>query len=323
MHMRWGILGAATIARTDLAPAMQLASDTTLAAVATRDPARAAPFQALVPGVRIHDGYDALLSDPEIDAVYIPLPNHLHLAWSIRAAQAGKHVLCEKPIALQASHLDDLIATRDTTGKLIAEGFMIAHHPQWALVRELLGQGVIGRLEHVEGCFTYTNRDPGNIRHDPAMGGGGLRDVGVYPCLATRMATGAEPDRLRADIRWQNGVDVFARVWADFPDFTMSFYCGMMQTRRQHMIFHGQDGWIELSAPFNGAVYGDCRVEWRRADTLRTRRFNAVNQYALMLQAFRESALKGAPFACPLEMSRGNQAMIDAIFDAAGPAPAP
>lgn len=315
--MRWGILGAAKIARTDLAPAMQLAEGAQLVALATRDPAKAAPFQSLTPGLRVHDSYDALLADPDVDAVYIPLPNHMHVDWSIRAAQAGKHVLCEKPIALAAPQIDTLIAARDATGKLIAEAFMVAHHPQWDRVRALLAEGVIGKLEHIEGCFSYTNRDLGNIRHDPDMGGGGLRDVGVYPCITARMATGAEPTRLRSDIRWQNGVDAFARVWADFPEFTMSFYCGMMQTRRQHMVFHGQDGWIELSAPFNGAVYGDARVEWMVDGRLHMERFNNVNQYARMLEAFDQSATHQTPFACPLEMSRGNQAMIDAIFDAA------
>ncbi len=315
--MRWGILGAAKIARTDLVPAMQLARGAELVALATRDPARAAPFQDLVAGLRVHASYEALLDDPEIDAVYIPLPNHLHVDWSIKAAEAGKHVLCEKPIALEAAEIDKLIAARAATGKLIAEAFMVAHHPQWARVRALLQEGAIGRLEHVEGCFTYTNRDLGNIRHDPAMGGGGLRDVGVYPCITTRLATRAEPERLRADIRWSHGVDIFARVWADFPDFTMSFYCGMMQTRRQQMVFHGQDGWIELSAPFNGVVYGDCRVELHAEGRAVVERYNNVNQYALMVEAFAASAAGGVPFACPLEVSRGNQAMIDAIFAAA------
>lgn len=315
--MRWGILGAAKIARTDLAPAMQLARGAELVALATRDTAKAAPFQALAPDLRVLDSYDALLADPGVDAVYIPLPNDMHVDWSIRAAQAGKHVLCEKPIALRADQIDRLIAARDTTGKLIAEAFMVAHHPQWDLVRDLLAQGVIGRLEHIDGCFTYTNRDLGNIRHDPAKGGGGLRDVGVYPCITARMATGAEPTLLRSDIHYQNGVDIFARVWADFPEFTMSFYSGMMQTRRQQMIFHGQDGWIELGAPFNGAVYGDAKVEWLSNGVLHMQRFNNVNQYTLMLENFAASATNGVPFACPLELSRGNQAMIDAIFAAA------
>lgn len=316
--MKWGILGAAKIARTELAPAMQLATDTQFVALATRDAARAAPFQALAPELRVHDSYDALLADPDIDAVYIPLPNHLHVEWSIRAAEAGKHVLCEKPIALEASQIDALLDAQARTGKMIAEGFMVLHHPQWLLVKDLLASGVIGRLEHVEGSFTYTNRDLGNIRHDPAKGGGGVRDVGVYPCITTRFVTGQEPVRLRSDIRWQNGVDIFARVWADFPDFSMSFYCGMMQTRRQHMLFHGQDGWIEVTAPFNANVYGDCRVSWKGADgPLMSEQFNNVNQYALMLENFGQSVRTGQPFACPLEMSKGNQVMIDAIFASA------
>lgn len=315
--MRWGILGAAKIARTALAPAMQLARGSELVALATRDTDRAAPFRALVPGLQVHASYEALLADPKVDAVYIPLPNHLHVEWSLRAAHAGKHVLCEKPIALAAREIDQLIDTRDQTGKLIAEAFMVTHHPQWHLARDLLNEGTIGRLEHVEGCFTYTNRDLANIRHRADMGGGGLRDVGVYPCITTRFVTGAEPTRLRADIRMQNDVDIFARVWADFPDFTMSFYCGMMQQGRQHMLLHGQDGWIALSAPFNANVFGDCRVEWQRDGETRVKRFNAVDQYALMLENFAQSATNGTPFACPLEMSRGNQAMIDAIFDAA------
>ncbi|MGY6696064.1 MAG: Gfo/Idh/MocA family protein [Roseinatronobacter sp.] len=313
--MRWGIMGAAKIARTDLAPAMQLARNTEFVALATRDKHKAEAFSALAPQIRVHGSYEALIDDPDIDAIYIPLPNHLHVEWSIRAAEAGKHVLCEKPIALKAGEIDSLISTRDTSGKLIAEAFMVVHHPQWSRVRSLLAEGVIGRLEHVEGCFTYTNRDRANIRHNPAMGGGGLRDVGVYPCITTRFATGAEPEQLRADIRWQNGVDIFARVWADFPEFTMSFYCGMMQERRQHMVFHGQDGWIELAAPFNGPVYGDCRLEWVSGGRVTTERFNNVNQYALMLENFATAATTGEPFPCPLEMSRGNQVMIDTIFE--------
>lgn len=317
--MRWGILGAAKIARTELAPAIQLARGSELVALATRDTARAAPVQALVPGLRLHDSYDALLADPDVDAVYIPLPNHLHVDWSLKAARAGKHVLCEKPIALAAPDIDQLIAARDQTGKLIAEAFMVAHHPQWTRAKELLDAGAIGKLEHVEGCFTYTNRDLGNIRHQADMGGGGLRDVGVYPCITTRMVTGAEPKNLRADLRLQNGVDIFARVWADFPGFSMSFYCGMMQDRRQYMTFHGQDGWLHLNAPFNAQTYGDTVLEYQTDGQIRQERFNDIQQYALMIESFARSATTGTVFACPLEFSRGNQNMIDAIFAAATP----
>ncbi|NYS24575.1 Gfo/Idh/MocA family oxidoreductase [Rhodobacteraceae bacterium 2376] len=317
--IRWGILGAARIARTDLAPAIHAARGARLVALATSTPARAAPFQALVPGLRVHDDYDALLADPQVDAVYIPLPNHLHVDWTLRAIAAGKHVLCEKPIALEAAQIDRLIDARDASGLQLAEAFMVTHHPQWAHVRRLLEDGAIGRLEHVEGCFTYHNTDPGNIRAHAAMGGGGLRDVGVYPCITTRLATGAEPERLRADLRLDGGVDVFARVWADFPGFTLSFYCGMRQHRRQHMVFHGTDGWIALSAPFNGRVFGDTRVTWHSADGVdHVMRFNTIDQYALMIEAFGAAIAGETPFNCPLEFSRGNQAMIDAILAAGG-----
>ena len=315
--VRWGILGAALIARTDLAPAIHLATGGVLAALATRDPARAAPFLARFPGLRVHGSYDALLADPEIDAVYIPLPNDMHVDWSIRAAEAGKHVLCEKPIALRAADIDRLIAVREATGRLVAEAFMVLHHPQWARVRSLLDGGAIGRLAHVQGVFTYFNDDAGDIRNQAARGGGGLRDIGVYPCVTTRFATGAEPDRVRADIRCENGVDTEARVWADFPGFALSFYCGTRMIRRQEMLFHGTNGWIRLAAPFNARVYAEAEIEWRRADgRAEIERFPTEDHYELQIAAFNRSVQTGAAFACPIEFSCGNQAMIDAIFAA-------
>lgn len=313
----WGIIGAAKIAETALSPAIAAARGARLVALGTGNPGKAAAIAAQHPGMRLHDSYQAVLDDPEVDAVYIPLPNHLHVDWTERALRAGKHVLCEKPIALHADDIDRLIAARDETGLLAAEAFMVVHHPQWQHVRAQIAGGAIGRLEHVEAMFTYNNPDPTNYRNKGGTGGGGLRDIGVYPCIATRFATGAEPERLRADIRFEGDVDTFARVWADFPGFTMSFYCGMRQVRRQEMVFHGSDGWIALTSPFNGPIYGDTQVETRRPDgVLEVTRFNAINQYALMVEAFGAAILGEAPFACPLEFSRGNQAMIDAIFAA-------
>ena len=239
--MRWGILGAAKIARTNLAPAIQRASGAELVALATTSTDKAAPFQALEPRLRVHETYEALLSDPDIDAVYIPLPNHLHVDWSLKALAAGKHVLCEKPLALRAGQIDALIAARDASGLLCAEGFMVCHHPQWHRVRQLLADGAIGWLEHVDAVFAFNNPDPTNIRNRPETGGGAMYDIGVYPCVTTRFATGAEPVRIRADLRRENGIDVFGRVWADFPDFTMAFYCGIRMGLRQGMVFHGRE----------------------------------------------------------------------------------
>jgi predicted dehydrogenase len=267
--------------------------------------------------LRLLDSYEAVLQDPEVDAVYIPLPNHLHVDWTLRALHAGKHVLCEKPIALAAPEIDALIAARDDTGLQAAEAFMVVHHPQWRHVRDRIAAGDIGTLRHVEGAFTYNNPDPANYRNQAGTGGGGLRDIGVYPSITTRFVTGAEPQHLRADITFEGPVDTFARVWADFPDFTMSFYCGMRQALRQEMVFHGTEGFLRLGAPFNTRNFGDTTVELRRNDgRIETARFNAVDQYALMVEAFGAAIRGEAPFACPLEFSRGNQAMIDAIFAA-------
>ncbi|MCL4675938.1 MAG: Gfo/Idh/MocA family oxidoreductase [Pararhodobacter sp.] len=318
--LRWGILGAAKIAREQVGPAMMRAEGAELVALATRDPARAAAFAQFAPGLRVFGGYEALLADPQVDAVYIPLPNALHVGWTRRCLEAGKHVLCEKPLALRAAEIDGLIAARDASGLVAAEAFMVCHHPQWLRVKDLLAEGAIGELEHVEAAFCFRNTDPGNIRNQPALGGGAMRDVGVYPCLVTRFVTGAEPGRIRADLRFEAGVDVFGRVWADFPGFTLGFYCGIRQAPRQGIVFHGTEGTIELTTPFNAGVSGEAVVILRQGYSRTViERFEPVDQYRLMIEAFTRSVRDGAAFACPLEMSRGNQAMIDAIFAAAGP----
>ncbi len=191
---RWGILGASNFAQHFMAPAIHQAEDAEFVAIATSAPAKADGFRAFNPALRVLTDYDALLADPGIDAVYIPLPNHLHVEWTAKALVAGKHVLCEKPIALSAEQIDPLIALRDETGLLAAEAFMIVHHPQFIRARELVAEGAIGRIEHVDAAFSYDNRtDPGNIRNRPETGGGSIPDIGVYTFGSARFVTGAEP----------------------------------------------------------------------------------------------------------------------------------
>lgn len=360
----WGILGAAKIARTALVPAIRTAAGARLVALATRDPTRAAPFVAVAPDLKVHAGYDALLSDPEVDAVYIALPNDQHVAWTLRALAAGKHVLCEKPMALVASDIDRVADAAARAGRLALEAMMAPHHPQWTRVRALLADGAVGRLHHIDGVFTYEAPPPGNYRLSPAAGGGALRDVGVYPVACARFATGLEPDlaRLRADIRrmavpgqpdrtaeGQAGaapsptpgvdfqvmpsgsaeshgavpgvpgprVDTFARVWAEFPGVTLSFYTGMAQFRHQAMVFHGTDGLIRLAAPFNGALFGDARIDWHRpGGVVVSERFNAHDPYRLMVEDFQRVARGQAAPLLPLAFARGTQAVIDAILAA-------
>lgn len=321
MHdVRWGILGAAKFAREHMAPALVLAPGGHLAALATADAAKAEPFRSLAPGLRVHAGYEALIDDPEVDAVYIPLPNHLHVEWSLKAMRAGKHVLCEKPMAMQAADFDALIAARDAAGVLAAEAYMIVHHPQWQRVRQLLAEGALGRLWRIDGAFSFNNRDLGNIRNQAAAGGGGLRDIGVYVMGSARFATGLEPTDVRAQIRWEHGVDVYATIGARFGDADYSAFTSIRMHPRQSMCFHGDEGLLQLPVPFNARVAGEARLEFHRGAMV-TERWPAVNQYELQVAAFNRAVRERdfAGYACPLEFSRGTQAMIDAAFASAGP----
>ncbi|WP_112322462.1 Gfo/Idh/MocA family protein [Oceanibium sediminis] len=313
-HVNWGILSAAKIAKDWVAPAIHQSKRGRLAAIASRTPGKAEALAAPY-GARVLGDYDALLADPDIDAVYIPLHNADHVPWTRAALQAGKHVLCEKPIALRAEEIDELIAARDATGKLAAEAFMVCHHPQWDHVRDLVANGEIGTLSQVQGVFTYHNPDPANIRNQPELGGGALRDIGVYPLVSTRLVTGAEPLAAQSRITWESGVDASARVEMEFPSFGLDFYVSMRMALRQKMTFHGTRGWITVEAPFNPFAYGDPMVRMMR-DGVETRvRFGGVEHYTLQIDAFNDSVRHGTPFACPLEFSRANQVGIDMIYD--------
>ncbi|MGB8812179.1 MAG: Gfo/Idh/MocA family oxidoreductase [Paracoccaceae bacterium] len=318
--VRWGILGAAHFAQQFMAPAIHEAEGAQLVALATSDPARAEPFAAFAPGLRVHSSYDALLADPEIDAVYIPLPNHLHVEWTLKTLAAGKHVLTEKPIAMQAHEIDQIIAARDASGLLAAEAYMIVHHPQWIRARELVQSGAIGRVDHVDVVFTYDNRgDPGNIRNRPETGGGGIRDIGVYAYGSARFVTGAEPEDLQARIIWENGVDTWAQVTGTMAGpggrFTYSAITSMRLFPRQEVVFQGEKGLIRLTAPFNAGVFGEARVELHQPGLKVTiERFPAARHYKLQVENFCRSVQTGVPYPCPLEFVRGTQAMIDRVF---------
>lgn len=317
-RVRWGILGAAKIAREFLAPAIHTSARGDVAAIASRSSGKADPFLATYPGIRLFDDYDAMLADPDIDAIYVPLPNSQHVEWTARCLEAGKHVLCEKPIALRAEEIDGLIAARDKAGHLAAEAFMVTHHPQWQRVRDLLAQGAVGTLRHVQGAFSFFNADLANIRNQPDLGGGALRDIGVYPSATTRFATGAEPVAAAAVIDWDHGIDATATTRVEFPGFLLDFYVSMRMAPRQQMVFHGDEGFINVTTPFNTRVYGESTIELRAADgTTTVERFPAADHYRAQVDAFNATVLDGVRYACPLEFSRGNQVMIDMIYDAA------
>ena len=315
-HIRWGILGAAKFAHEHMGPAIHAARYGELAAIATRDVSRAAAFTDFAPQLRVHDDYGDLLADPGIDAVYIPLPNHLHVEWSKRAIAACKPVLCEKPIAMQAAEIDELIELRDRSGLLVAEAYMIVHHPQWAHAKSLYESGAIGELRLVDSVFSYHLLDESNIRNRADAGGGGIRDIGVYNYGCTRYVSGAEPSGIReVDLVEENGVDVYAQVVAEFPGFHCSSIDSMRLAPRQAVTFHGNEGFIRLTCPFNAGVYSQAEVELHRPNgEVTVRRFPGVNQYVLQVENFNRALLQGETYPCPLEFSRGTQAMIDMIF---------
>lgn len=319
---RWGVLSTAKIARELVIPAMQDAENGVVSAIASRDSVKARAVAERFGIPHAFGSYEELLASREVDGVYIPLPTSEHVEWAIRAAEAGKHVLVEKPLALKADDIAPVIAARDRMKVLVSEAFMVAYHPQWLKVRELLASGAIGRLRHVQGAFSYHNVDAADMRNRPELGGGGLPDIGVYPTVATRFVTGSEPGRVRATIERDDKfkTDIHADVTADFGEFTLSFYVGTQLAARQLMVFHGEAGFIEVLTPFNAGIYGDDRVVLHDRDHEQATvfRFPSVNQYRLEAEVFARAATGEDVFVFPLDDSVKNQKVIDAIYRAAG-----
>ena len=318
---RWGVLSTAKIAWQHVIPAILESNTGVLGAIASRDAARARALAERFAAPLAFGSYDELLQSDAIDGVYIPLPNTQHVEWTIKAANAGKHVLCEKPIAMNAAEIGQLIAARDRNKVLISEAFAVFHHPQWAKVRELIASGAIGQLRHVQGAYSYFNVDPANIRNQAAMGGGALRDIGVYPVMVTRMATAQEPSRVRAAITRDEifGTDIDSTLSVDFGTFDLSFYCSTRMALRQTMTFHGERGFIEVHAPFNAGIYDHHRVELHslRHDEAQVFRFPDTRQYVLQADAFGRAAQGESAAVVTLENSAANQRVIDAAFVAA------
>jgi predicted dehydrogenase len=317
---RFGILSTARIGQNAVIPSIQDAENAVVSAIASRDITRARAMADRFSVPHAFGSYEEMLASDLIDAVYIPLPTSQHVEWTIKAAEAGKHVLCEKPISLKASEIDRLIEARDRNKVLISEAFMITYAPVWHKVRELLRNEAIGRLRHVQGAFSYFNRDPSNMRNIPELGGGGLPDIGVYPTMATRFATGKEPLRVQATTERdpEFGTDIYSSVKADFGDFDLTFYTATQMAARQIMVFHGSKGFIEVKSPFNADRYGAEEVELTDQGHGRSEvfRFQDSRQYKRQAEAFARAATGNQAEVVTLESSRANQQFIDAIYRA-------
>ncbi|MBP2559683.1 putative dehydrogenase [Neorhizobium galegae] len=320
--LRFGILSTARIGHEQVVPAIQDAENCVVTAFASRDLAKARALADRFGAPHAFGSYDEMLASDVIDAVYIPLPSSQHVEWSIKAAEAGKHVLSEKPIAIKASEIEELIKVRDRTGKLICEAFMVTYAPVWLKVRELLSQKAIGELKHVQGSFSYFNRDPSNMRNIPELGGGALPDIGVYPTITTRFVTGEEPQRVQARVERDPGfgTDIYSSVKADFDSFEMTFYIATQMAARQLMVFHGTEGYIEVKSPFNAGRWGAEEIELTNQNHAVSQifRFPDSRQYKRQAEAFARAA-QGEPVEIvTLENSLKNQRFIDAIYRAGG-----
>lgn len=318
--LRFGILSTAKIGRELVVPAIQDAENCVVTAVASRDFAKAREMADRFSVPHAFGSYEEMLASDKIDAVYIPLPTSQHVEWTIKAADAGKHVLCEKPIALKADQIDSLIAARDRNKVLVTEAYMVTYTPVWKKVRSLIADGAIGRLRQVQGAFTYFNRDPANMRNIPELGGGGLPDIGVYPVVSTRFSTGKEPLRIQASTERdpEFGTDIYSSVRADFAEFELSFYISTQMANRQIMVFHGTDGYIEVKSPFNADRWGAEEVELtdRSHGQSQIFRFPDSRQYKREAEAFARAAQGEQEEVVTLESSKLNQKVIDAIYRA-------
>jgi predicted dehydrogenase len=322
--VRWGILGVARIATVKVIPAMQQGELCEIAGIASRDRSRAETAARDLGIPKAYGSYEEMLADPEIEAVYNPLPNHLHVPLSIRAAEAGKHVLCEKPIALNVAETLELIAARDRTGVTIGEAFMVQSHPQWARAVELVRTGRIGQLRFAMGSFGYFNRVAENIRNIPAYGGGGLMDIGCYPIKTSRMVFGEEPTRVSGTLALDPdfGVDTLASAILDYPSGQCIFACSTQVVPHQSMQFFGTTGRIELEIPFNAIANQTSRIRIDDGRDLRgggiaVEEFAPCDQYTLQGDQFSLAIREGAVPPVPLEDSVKNMAVIEAIFRSA------
>ncbi len=318
--VRFGILSTANIGVAKVIPAMQAGAFCDITAMASRniDAARAAADPLGIP--KAYGDYESLLADPDIDAVYIPLPNHLHVPWAIRALEAGKHVLCEKPIALDAKEAASLLEAAARHPRLkIMEAFMYRFHPQWRKAKALVDGGALGKLRTIQSWFSYFNDDAANIRNQADIGGGALMDIGCYNVSLSRYLFGAEPLRVLGHVEKDPrfGTDRMTSGMLEFEKGTASFTCATQVAPWQRVNVFGPKGRVEIEIPFNAPPDRDCRMWHHYGGSADEIVFDAVDQYTLQGDAFARAILDDTPVPTPMSDAVANMAVIDALFRSA------
>jgi predicted dehydrogenase len=321
--VKWGVLGAAKIGVTKVIPAMQKGQWCEMAAIASRDRQKGESAAHKLGIGTVYGSYEELLADPEIEAVYNPLPNHLHVPWSIKAAEAGKHVLCEKPLSLTVAEAKSLLAVRDRTGVKMGEAFMVKTHPQWLRTRELVRNGAIGELRAVTSVFSYFNRDAKNVRNVAEWGGGGIMDIGCYPITMSRFVFGEEPTRVAGLIERDPDfkTDRLTSAMLDFPSGHATFTCSTQMVNYQRMHFFGTKGRVEIEIPFNAPPDQPTRIfidDGRdfSGGGVTTESFAVCDQYTIQGDTFSRAVRGEGEVPVSIEDAIKNMAVIEALFRA-------
>jgi D-xylose 1-dehydrogenase (NADP+, D-xylono-1,5-lactone-forming) len=317
--LRWGVLGTANIGRAAVNPAIQASRNGELVAVASRDGERARDFASRHGIPRSHGSYQALLDDPGVDAVYIPLPNALHREWTIRAARAGKHILCEKPLAMTSAEALEMEAAAEHHGVRLMEAFMYRFHPRTERLLELVRQGAVGEIQALRSSFTFRVTNPANIRLDPSLGGGALMDVGCYCVNVSRTLAGREPVEVRALARWgDSGVDLAVAGVLRFPqDLLATFDCALTLDRRESCEAAGTGGTLRVDPAFLPGT-GDVEIqEIRGRGEGKVHPIPGVDQYQRMVEHFADAVLTGAPLRYPAAEAAANLRVIEALYRSA------
>jgi predicted dehydrogenase len=321
--VKWGVLGAASIATRKVIPGMQRGEWSEIVAIASRDLKKAKDVAKKLGIAKAYGSYEELLADAEIEAVYNPLPNHLHVPWSIKAAEARKHVLCEKPLSLTVAEARTLLEARDRAGVKIGEAFMVKTHPQWLRIGDLIRKGVVGELRAIVGMFSYFNRDPENVRNNVEWGGGALMDIGCYPITTSRFIFGEEPVRVLGMIERDPDfkTDRLASAILEFPSGQAVFTCSTQLVPYQRMQFLGTTGRIEIEIPFNAPPDRPTRLfidDGRDVfgGGIRIETIPVCDQYTVQGDAFSRAIREGREVPVPLEDAIANMAVIEAVFRA-------
>lgn len=314
--IKWGVLSTANIGVEHVIPAMQKGELTEVAAIASRKLARAEEAAEKLGLSKAYGSYDELLDDDEIDAIYNPLPNDQHVPWTIKAIEAGKHVLCEKPIALNANEAEKLLAISEKHPHIkVMEAFMYRFHPQWDIVKSWISVGMIGDINSIQSAFTYHNTDPDDFRNHPEMGGGGLLDIGSYCISSARYIFEAEPEKILSSVEIdpEFGVDRHASALMEFPGGTVSFYCSTQSDPIQNMTIYGSEGIIKFEIPFN-PLEKEVTVSLIKDGSVIEKKKVQANHYTLQGDAFSEAIIEDGPVPTPLRDAVANMKVIDQIM---------